>query len=518
MRFFLSSGHSEVGVATLFVRRRVLGRALSTGIALALIVQGPLAQDEEPAPVEPEPAEQEPAEQEPAEQEPAEPIEEPEALADSALDTLTEDQEEVEEVVVPEEVPLPVEPSIPIHGFLRARAAGRWTGDERDMDVYGWAAVDVGDPERHRVTAHVNAYVAWDLDDSEDGPFYSIADTRDNGLDSRLYEAYVDVNRVGGIDRLRLGRQQLWATPVFVAFDGAMVETSEQTDKDLQVGAYGGQSVHQFESSPEGDLVAGAYIQARPWKDGRARLDYMRLEDDTNFGDEDNDLWTLGMWQGLREGLDVEGQYSILDSESLDYRVAANAYDVQGNWMFRGAYYELLETKHHLAEEIDPLYNSLLELFPYYQVTMLASGTVAQRWLVQAGYDVRRVDDGDDEGQFNRDFERYHLNSTILDLGRENLDFTLTGEYWDGDGSDVQTWGADVSSPLGKGSEGSLGSYYSLYKYDYFSGNERDHVRTYYIRLEHDLSKDLSVDLDYEYEDNEFDDFQRLRLQVSWRF
>ena len=75
-----------------------------------------------------------------------------------------------------------------------------------------------------------------------------------------------------------------------------------------------------------------------------------------------------------------------------------------------------------------------------------------------------------------------------------------------------------MSRPFGSGVDASLGSYYSLFKYDLFSIEERDDVRTYYLALRWKRSSASAFDLRYEYEDSEFGDFQTLRLGARWSF
>jgi hypothetical protein len=92
------------------------------------------------------------------------------------------------------------------------------------------------------------------------------------------------------------------------------------------------------------------------------------------------------------------------------------------------------------------------------------------------------------------------------------------GDVWYSDGRDVRSFGFDASRPLWSGWSGSVGSYYSLYKYDMFTNTERDDVRTYYLRVGQEVRDGLSFDLGYELENNDIDDFHTLRLRGVWRF
>lgn len=405
----------------------------------------------------------------------------------------------------------------PVHGRVFLRYRGRGRTDEYDQDIYVTLNLDVGDPEQDPWTGHLHAYAALDIDDLDDPGFFNVSDTYD-GEDVRLYQAYADANQIDGIERLRLGRQQIFETPVLVWFDGALLETEASGDDEVSIGLYGGVPVHIFESSPSGDAVAGGFLEARPWKGGRMRMDYVYFEDESPLGNAQNDLLNLAWWQSLDESLDVDASYSLLDGKERDYRVAATLHDARTGLSLRVTHYELLETQEFLVLEFDPLFDSLQALFPYEQSGLVASAPVSEDVLLEGGFDVRRVTAADDVGEFNRDFERYYLSVTFSDFPAKGVDFTATGESWNNGGSDIRTWGADLSAELSSDLDASLGTYYSLYKYDYFFEQERDDVRTYYARLRHELGKNLSLNVAFEYEDNDFDDFRGVRLGLSWRF
>lgn len=450
---------------------------------------------------------------------------------DGDADTPPADAEEVEELEELEvadgpdpqelaEVPAAVDDaqSSPVHGYLRTRYLGRGTSGEYDHDLFNALTVNVGDPTRDPWSAHLHAYLAIDLDGETEDAFFSIADTYDDGIDARLYQAYVDANQIPGLERARFGRQQVFEVPVLVWFDGLGVETEPRTDLDLSAGAYGGVPVRIFESSADGDSVLGAYVASRPWARANVRLDFVRFSDESELGDEDNDLWYVHGTQGVGDRVTLGGAYSYLDDDPRDWRASVTGYDPERDLMIRASYYELLETQDHLALELDPLFGALLELFPYEQAGLLASKGITDWLLLEGGVDVRNVSDEDDEGEFNRDFSRYYVNVGLLDLTSHEIDLTITGDSYDSDRSDVRTWGADVSWDATERLETAVGSYYSLYKYDLFLNEERDDVRTYYVRLDYEQTRNLSFDLDYEFEDEDLDDYHTVKVGVSWRF
>ena len=56
---------------------------------------------------------------------------------------------------------------------------------------------------------------------------------------------------------------------------------------------------------------------------GRARLDWMHLEDELQLGDQRDDLLSAALWQNLSEHLLFEGEYSHLEGDPRDLRLRA---------------------------------------------------------------------------------------------------------------------------------------------------------------------------------------------------
>jgi hypothetical protein len=138
--------------------------------------------------------------------------------------------------------------------------------------------------------------------------------------------------------------------------------------------------------------------------------------------------------------------------------------------------------------------------------------------LLDLGIDVRRVDDSSDVGEFNREWERYYATATWADLLAEGFALSVTVDRWDDDERDTSSFGADLSWDPGRRWKASIGTYYSLYKYEFLEFDERDDVRTYYVRAGYDLCANVDLDLLYELEDDDQDTYNTLRVGTVWRF
>ena len=411
----------------------------------------------------------------------------------------------------------PADEGIPVHGSLRLRYRGRWTSGEDDQNLYTSLAMDIGDPERQKVTGHFMARLNMDTDGNDGRDiFFNLEDTLGGDVSAMLFYGYADVHRVEPLDTLRIGRQQLWDTPAFLLFDGALIETG--TQDVVGVGVYGGLRAQYYDKPDENEVVAGVYGQARPWQGGRVRVDYMYLEDEQRLGENQDDLVGVELWQLVGEALTLEGKYTRLEGDDRDLRLRASYVDPDLDWSLQANYYHLLETQKNLALEVNPYFSSLLEYFPFQQVGLLFSKGFGNVLDLNLGVDSRRLDDSSDVGEFNQEFDHYYVSTIFPDLFVDGLDLTLIGDVWDDDQQDIQTWGLDLTQRFDEKFLGSFGSYYSLYKYDLFLNEEKDDVRTYYARMRYDHSKSLSLDVEFVYEDNPFGDFQMLQVIARWMF
>jgi hypothetical protein len=410
----------------------------------------------------------------------------------------------------------------PVSGWSSTYLRFRRTADAEDLDLIETLSLDIGDSERDAVTGHLLVYAAAalsgrDYDADDDFDFFDLDDTSDSDVVAHLYDAYADVHSLDAFRAVRLGRQSLFDTPEVVWFDGFWLESEPAGARDTSVGAYFGRGVRLYETAVDGDRVAGTYVETHPWRAGRVRLDWLHLEDDTRLLDERDDLWSLRAWQRLNDELRVSGGLTRLGSEPRDYHWRADWYDAGSDLGAQVHYYELTEPQGNLAFELDPFSSFLFELQPYRQWDLQASKGLGEHVSVEAGVALRDVTKAADEGEFNREFDRRHVSLNLTELPGA-VDVTLTGAVYDDGGTDIDTWGADLSRDLGSAWRASLGSYYSLYRIDLFEDVERDHVRSWYARARRKGGKDLTLDLRVEYEEDDFDDYLVTRVGLRWAF
>jgi hypothetical protein len=410
------------------------------------------------------------------------------------------------------------EPLPMIRGQLISRYWLRWIGNQSDQDLYETLSLDIGDPDKHAVTGYLQGRLGIDLDGHTGSqPFASLDDSYDGNPTAHLYYAYADFHHVPGFSLVRLGRQSIHDTPELAFLDGLRAETETFWGIEAQLGLYGGVSTHLYEASISGDWMMGVYAQARPWTGGRLRLDWMHLEDEALLGAHNNDLFAAGVWQSVGS-FELEGQYSRLEDEDRDVRGRVTFNQPEVDLMLQVSWYQLLHTQNDLVLELDPFFSATQALFPYSQLGLLASKGLWEHLDLRFGADIRRVRDAADQGTFNHDYQRLFGTLALHDAVVKGLTLSATGDWWDGNGEDIDTWGADADYKVNDALSVSGGSYYSLYKFDLQLNEEIDHVRTYYARTRYKHSKQLTFDLAFELEDNDLDQYYTLRMGATWKF
>jgi hypothetical protein len=417
----------------------------------------------------------------------------------------------------------------------------RWrsTGGENDLDSYGCLGLDVGDPYRDGVTAHLLARSSMDIHRRREGKdyylFHGIDDTyrlrteiRDGEKtyevrqNTRLYYGYVDVHRLNHVERIRVGRQLIYDTPEVAWFDGGSLLTSEfRSFESLQFCVYGGVPVHEYESSASGDSLLGAFAQAKPWPGGKAQLSFMHAQDRTESGEFEDDHLAASLWQSIGEHVSLHARYARLSDSGGNITARVTLIEPLSDLSVQASYYQLFEEEVRSAVEFDPYCSSLGELKPFWHANLLVQKGFGEHLTAEAGFEFRRLKDTSNESAFNHEFARYFATLSLSDLPIEGLSLTLNGDCWDTyrpPGGDNWTVGGDIDYGIGEKLKASLGTAYSLYKYDYDIERERDDVRTYYAGVKFWPIKMLMLGLSYDIEDDDFELYHTLKGELKVTF
>ena len=422
----------------------------------------------------------------------------------------------------PAPAPASVERPLEVDGTWSASWRLRRSGEARDQDLVSVLAFDVGRADADRVHGRFLGRITADLDgraDAESQEFGSLQDTYDDPVHLDLYEASVAIERAfGGPGQLRLGRQFDYATPEYAHYDGARFESGPLGAKRVVAGAYAGVPVRLYDATSLGDRIAGIWTEARPWKGGRARADWLHVDQDESGTGFHDDLLALSVWHRFHERLAFDAAYSRLEDDDRDVRARATYEDPERGWTVVASYYRLLTTQRDFAYEFDPFFSTLQEYRPFGDYRLLVAKSLSDEVRLEVGADVRELDDAEDENTLNHDYDREWATLVLTDLLARDLDLSLTGDRWSGSQQDAETWGLDATWRPSAEWRASAGSAYLLYRYDVENDVEREDVRVWYARVRKRIGAEWSFDLVYEYEHADPEDFHDFRGGITWRF
>jgi len=401
--------------------------------------------------------------------------------------------------------------------------------DERvtDQDLFGELRIDMTMPKENKYEFHFFGTARDDLSGDHNRTTFTavedIGDTYRSKYHGYLYEAHVDINDpFPHCTQARIGRQAgTRDEPLF--FDGAATDIAAAPNLNLTL--YGGAAVRFYELGNRwgDDTLAGTGLDYAPAASTRVSLDYLAVKDEHSFPaavDRRDRMASLKLWQSFAPFMKASIKYRYLDSEPRDLSVRAVSAFPGADAEVNVNYFRQFRTQNELANELSLYYDVLGQSSPYQSYDVKARKLFGPHYALDVGYFKRALLDEGRESAFDRDFSRIFLLFELIDLPREGLSFTLIGERWKTTGREYSSAGLDAGYAFKNKRNATVnaGTYYSLYKYDYYvEEGVREKVRTYYVRGRYPLDKGFSINGGYEYEDG-IEDYQMLRLGMRYDF
>ncbi|MEW6744938.1 MAG: hypothetical protein AB1486_19465 [Planctomycetota bacterium] len=406
-----------------------------------------------------------------------------------------------------------------LEGYVRTRYRLRATYDETDQDVSQDISLMWGDPKRHRLTFSVLGEWSWDADGRDDpSSLYSIEDTFDSRVNGRLLRAWADLNRLGPLERLRFGRQELPSLPEVPLFDGVCVETHPLTGWNLRFRSFGGVPTHLYESSPSGDSLFGLGVETEPTSSTWAALTVANVRDSLVSSTERDNFVALELTQRILPQFRVSGRATVVEDEVRDLNLRAAYSDSDLGCSAQASYFTLLTTQRQLVTEFDPFFTILKEERPYHEWRVLLSKDIGERWTVEAGFSLRELRDDDEEGAFNHEYRRFHLTPTLHDWPLSSMDLSLTAELWEAEDQAFRSVGFEAAKDVTDDLRVELGSEFELFKFDPLLGDEREDVRSHYVKGQYELSDAVRTEVGLAFESDEQDTYRTMQVGLRWRF
>jgi len=254
-------------------------------------------------------------------------------------------------------------------------------------------------------------------------------------------------------------------------------------------------------------------------------VDFLAVKDKREFTPEDATIYdrmvSLKVWQLFEPYTRVAAKYRFLDGEPRDLSLKASTAWQAANIDATASYFRQFRPQNELTTDLSLYYDVIGVSAPYQSFDIKVRKFFAERVAVDLGYFKRELLDSSDLGPFNKDFWRAYFDVEVMDLFLNNLSGTLLLEQWDSQGRSYDAVGADLSYKIKKNNKEariSIGTNYSLYKYDYYiEPGVREQVRTWYLNGKYPLNKGFSVNGTYEYE-HSFEKYQTLRLGMRYDF
>lgn len=411
---------------------------------------------------------------------------------------------------------LPIPWTDEIHGRIRLLNRSRWTGDDADADLFSSLAVWAGDSEKDKFSASATGRLNQDWDGERDNsPFESLSDTYKSATTGQIYTAYLDINQPWPGVRARVGRQILEELPEAIPMDGA--RASADVAAGVNACAFFGRPVNYFESSNESDWMFGGWIEAKPWTRGRARIEYLHLEDENTFGLFRDDLIGLSVEHGEGPWL-LNGRMTVLESEGHDILLRASGGDPDSGLTLDVRLYYLFEQQQALSYALDGYVVFLVPIEPYYQLTVSASQDLGASFGIDGAVSIRELEDPGDEAAYNHEFSRWSLTGRSRDWPAKGWSIHVTGDLWETRVDDFWTVGGGVAYEISDAVKADLTSAYTLYMVDATTGEERERVRLVSLGVRWKVNADVFADGRFTAEENDIDGFRTLDVGIRYAF
>ena len=290
---------------------------------------------------------------------------------------------------------------------------------------------------------------------------------------------------------------------------------------------YGGADMHFYEVGRHWgkDTLEGAGVDYTPLPSTGMSADFLAVKDKREFTPEDATIYdrmvSLKVWQVFDPYTRVTAKYRFLDGDPRDLALKASTVWPAGDVDATVSYFRQFRPQNELTTDLSLYYDVIGVSAPYQSFDIKVRKFFAERAAVDVGYFKRALLDPSDEGPFDKEFHRAFLDVEVMDLFLNNLSGTVLVEQWESQGRSYDAVGADLSYKIKKNKKEariSIGTNYSLYKYDYYTElGVREQVRTWYVNGKYPLNNGFSVNGGFEYE-HSFEKYQTLRLGMRYDF
>lgn len=415
-----------------------------------------------------------------------------------------------------------------VHGSISNRYRFRTTGGVSDHDLEAMGTLDFGDQMQDRVSGSVQVGGIFQLNGTDTGsPFTSVYDSFSSPAVERIYQAYADFQDLGPLEKIRAGRQSRYEFG-WLYYDGATLES--RTVDGVKFTLYGGVPVHLYETSignDPGDWMVGGAFQVDPASWARIRLEAVHLKDDTSgyraaVGKNEDTLIGWSLWLDSGQTVSFSSRFTAFQDQVRDVDAEMRLWVPERELTTRIRFYSLLKAIGVREVDVDS-YGFVGAYEPFVEGSVILTKGFGQRFFVDTGFVGRTLLAQNVSSAFNHGYNRAFLTLSTVDLPIQGMSLAATGDYFHGTdnvlkndvfagsfSADQEFWERRIRASIGTG--------YYLYRYNLYTGEDEEDVRTYFARVTGKIWKSLEGRLTYEMEQNSTNDFHTVDTRVTWKF
>ncbi len=397
-----------------------------------------------------------------------------------------------------------------------------------DNDLFQTLSLDMTTHWENNIGIHLLTTAREDLDGGRNRTnFYPLEDIGDTGPENsigKVYQANVDFNYLYPfLPKLIFGRQSgTRSEPLF--FDG--VSANIYFSRYIRATLYGGAAVQFYETDWKwgNDTVDGIGIDVLPYKNAKISLDYLFLKNQSKLfltSTRNNHLVDFVYRQHLMPWIKImtRVRFINLQPDSLRVRLSNRfpGMDIETNL----SYFLQFRTENEQGNNLSQFYAILGPVYPFYSLKTSIHALITSHLAVESGLFIRSLLSSQNENTFNHRYNRLYLVFEGMDLFIPGVSATLSVDRWISPSDNYNSIGFEVSYRFKAGlfkPDISAGTYFSLFKYDYYlERGERKAAQTYYLKSRVLLGKHFSFTLRYEYE-AALENYHTLKTGLSYAF
>jgi hypothetical protein len=178
----------------------------------------------------------------------------------------------------------------------------------------------------------------------------------------------------------------------------------------------------------------------------------------------------------------------------------------------------MFERLREVTNDLNPYVPLLGNYEPFWRIGGRVEFRPDDHWLVAGGYTRRELEDGDDEGEFNHEYDRYYLTATNFGLVDPDLDLTLIVHGYESDFDDTIAVGGQADYQATPELTVGGGIDWAQFKYFYLEDTEREDVWTYWVDARWKVSPKVDVRGRASLDEDDFHTYLTFDLSVTVRF